>query len=58
MEEDGDYDINFEWDFQPLANNNKLKAPSNMYNGPGPCLKRGVATSFTMAVLCLGKYGF
>ena len=28
-----------------------------MYNGPGPCLKRGVAKSFTTAMQCLGKCG-
>ena len=57
MEEDGNYDVNFEWGFQLLTCNNKPKAPFNMYNRPGPCLKRGVATSFTTAMQCLGKCG-
>ena len=55
MEEDGDYDVNFEWDFQPLASNNKPKVLTNMYDGPGPYLTRGVAKSFTTAMHCLRK---
>ena len=55
MEEDGDHDVDFEWDFQPLTTNNKPKASFNMCNGLGSWLKRGVAKSFTMAMQCLGK---
>ena len=48
MKEDGDCDVDFEWDFQPLTSNNKPKALSNMCNGPGPCLKQGIGLSINI----------
>ena len=41
MEEDGEYDVEHVWNYEDLTK--ELEPPPNMYNGPGPCLKRGIA---------------
>ncbi len=41
MEEDGTYNVDHVWSYIDLTT--ELEQPNNMYNGVGPCLKRGVA---------------
>ena len=48
MEEDGTYGIDHVWSYVDLTT--ELEPPSNMYNGVGPCLKRGIAEKLKNAL--------
>ena len=62
MEMDGQYNVanlaNTTFHYEELLEDEELQPPANMYDGPGPCLRRGVAsrfhTAFDYAKVCGG----
>lgn len=54
MEMDGEYlDYLSQMTFNYEELNQELVPPSNMYNGDGPCLRRGVAKRFSTVLGCV-----
>ena len=57
METDGRYDLlgNVEFNYEPLEH--PLDPPTNMYNGWGPCLKKGISRRFHTPFECVQVVG-
>lgn len=61
MEMDGQYNVDnlaeTTFHYEELEEGEELQPPTNMYNGPGPCLRRGVSRRFNTAFDCIKVCG-